>query len=72
MDPRKVKAILNWPTPKNQGDVKSFHGLGTFYRNFIKNFGHVCALIIDAITGGRKKIVFGQMLLMMLFNTSRT
>ena len=26
----KVKAILEWPTPENVGEVKSFHGLASF------------------------------------------
>ena len=26
MDPKKVKSILEWPTPKNQSEVRSFHG----------------------------------------------
>lgn len=54
MDPEKVEAIVNWPTPKTQGDMKSFHGLATFYRKFIKKFSHVCAPMLDTIKGGRK------------------
>ena len=30
MDPEKVEAILNWATPKNVFEVKSFHGLASF------------------------------------------
>lgn len=54
MDPYKVEENLNWPTPRNASEVKSFHGLASFYRKFIKNFSGVCAPMIDTIKGGRK------------------
>ena len=54
MYPSKFEAIVNWPPPKTQSDVKSFHGLALFYRKFVKNFSHVCAPILDTIKGGRK------------------
>ena len=38
MDPEKVSAILDWPTPKSVKDVQFFLGFSNFYKIFIKNY----------------------------------
>lgn len=30
-DPQKIKAIVEWPEPKNIHEARSFHGLAAFY-----------------------------------------
>ena len=37
-DPEKIEAIKLWPVPGNQTAVRSFLGLASYYRRFIKGF----------------------------------
>ena len=49
MDPAKILAIQNWPTPKTVKQVQSFLGFANFYRRFIKNFSKI-ALPLTTLT----------------------
>jgi hypothetical protein len=49
MDPEKVDAIENWPSPKSVFEVQSFHGLASFYRKFIQNSSGISAPMMDTV-----------------------
>jgi RNase H-like domain found in reverse transcriptase/Reverse transcriptase (RNA-dependent DNA polymerase)/Integrase zinc binding domain/Chromo (CHRromatin Organisation MOdifier) domain/Integrase core domain len=38
MQQEKVKAILQWPTPKSKDEIATFRGLTGYYRQYIKKF----------------------------------
>ena len=49
-----MKSILEWPTPKSEKKVRSFHGLASFYVKFIRGFSSICGLLIEKMRGDRK------------------
>ncbi|XP_021729209.1 uncharacterized protein LOC110695941 [Chenopodium quinoa] len=51
VDPRKIRAMSDWPTPKNVSDVRSFLGLAGYYRRFVKDFSSIA----NPMTSLRKK-----------------
>ena len=47
MDPEKVRAVAEWPTPTKRKQVQRFLGFANFYRKFISNFSTVVAPLHD-------------------------
>lgn len=41
VDPEKIKTIMEWPTPKDVADIRSFMGLAGYYRRFVEGFSRV-------------------------------
>lgn len=48
MDPKKVKAIRDWPLPRNLKELRSLLGAG-YYRRFIRDFGSICQPLIEML-----------------------
>ncbi|GBN27531.1 Transposon Ty3-I Gag-Pol polyprotein [Araneus ventricosus] len=53
-DPEKVRAVKNFPVPKNVHDVRSFLGLCSYYRRFIKNFCYRAQPLQELLKGDSK------------------
>jgi len=43
VQPQKVEAVNNWPTPRNLTELRSFVGLCSYYRRFIAGFADLTA-----------------------------
>ena len=45
--PEKVRAILDWPRPQSVHDIRSFVGLASYYRKFMKGFSQLAKPLTD-------------------------
>ena len=47
VDLEKIKAIIEWPRPKNLTELRGFIGICTYYRKFVKGFSQLTSPLTD-------------------------
>ena len=55
---KKIRAILNWPTPKNVTELKVFLGLCTYYKRYGKGFSQMTDVAAFHTPGGDVAKIF--------------
>lgn len=59
MDPEKVRAIIEWPSPRNLEELQIFLGLSGFYRRFIRDYAKIAVPMTDQLKGKGKDFKWG-------------
>ena len=54
MEEKKVKDVVDWPTPKCVKDVQKFLGLANFYHRFIEGFASIARPLHDMVKKDKK------------------
>ena len=54
MEKRKVKGVLEWPTPKCVKDVQKFSGLANYYCRFIEGFTSIARPLHNIVKKDKK------------------
>ncbi|XP_074299522.1 putative mitochondrial protein AtMg00860 [Silene latifolia] len=49
VDPSKVEAVLEWKSPTNVTEIRSFLGLAGYYRKFVKDFSKLARPMIQLL-----------------------
>jgi hypothetical protein len=59
VDPSKIRAVQEWPEPKNTSELRSFLGLAGFYMRFVEGFSDTAKPLTD-LTGKNTPFVWGE------------
>jgi hypothetical protein len=49
VDAEKIQSIKEWQSPTNIGNLRTFHGLASFYRRFVNDFSTLFTPLIEVI-----------------------
>ena len=50
--PAKIRAVIEWPRPKSVHDVRSFLGLASYYRRFVRGFSEMARPLTELTRAG--------------------
>ena len=50
-DPDKIAAVMEWPRPHNQKELKSWLGFSGYYRRFIEGYAKIAQPLTDLLKG---------------------
>ena len=59
VDPKKIATIADWPRPRNVSEVRSFLGLGNYFKRFIQGYAKLTSPLV-ALTSQRVQFVWGE------------
>jgi hypothetical protein len=48
-DPKKIEAVVRFPTPERERDMKAFLGLVGYYRKFIEHFSSLAKPLTELL-----------------------
>ena len=64
----KIEAIIKYPIPKTQTEVRTYLGLTDFYRKFIKNYAKISKPLSDTLTKKKTKLDYKNEKFIKAFN----
>ena len=47
VDPSKIEAVKSWVRPTNVSEIRSFVGLASYYRRFVKGFSSIASQLTN-------------------------